>query len=557
MLFAETWYPLFALNQALGWLMPIVALLSGQPWMRVGYLQFVALHCLSTASCLLLVSWLRRRGMLRPQSARFLTWRSALLTAARWPFVLLAVTEAVAGRVLRRDFPFRVTPKGRRDRKSLPLRIVAPYAVLVTGSLLAVFGYIRRDGRGASDGYLYLALVGACVNLAVVAAVVLLNQRENVRTWRVPRTAAWRMHAPGWAVTAGLVAMLVTAGAAALPRAADAAFWQSAGPVRSAVQDAVLALGVSDRCGGGDATALELAARGETGAASATAPASGCPIVAPPLDRPFLGIYDPAGAMTGPADAEQVFVQWKPMVGEEVRAHLARILAQRRVPIVTVEPYPWVSEGLGAETLLTDISSGGYDVAIRGIAGAVAAVAPTPVYLRFAHEMDLTGAYPWSQRDYPAFIAAFRHFALAVRAAAGNARIIWSPAGVTADSASYYPGDDAVDGVGVTGLVAEEWTGAGNAQSFTDMMNGRQRLATRFGKPLIVCELGASIDDEAERLRWIREVRAAMGDYPLLLGVVYFDDRLSFADPAPDVPDWRLTPAELAVLFAPPAGDVR
>src|SRR2546430_12643749 len=41
-----------------------------------------------------LVSWLGRRGWLRPATAAVVTWRSALLMLARWPFVLVAVIEA-------------------------------------------------------------------------------------------------------------------------------------------------------------------------------------------------------------------------------------------------------------------------------------------------------------------------------------------------------------------------------------------------------------------------------------------------------------------------------
>src|SRR5262249_44678746 len=147
-----------------------------------------------------------------------------------------------------------------------------------------------------------------------------------------------------------------------------------------------------------------------------------CPAVTVPLDRPFLGVYDPHGTLNGPADAEEVFVQWKPAVGQEVRSQVARIIAERRVPVVTIEPYPWNVAGLGSTTLLADISAGRYDQAIQAIAAAVRDVSPTPVYLRFAHEMDLNGLYPWCQGDPQAYIAAFRHFALAVRATARNAR---------------------------------------------------------------------------------------------------------------------------------------
>jgi cellulose synthase (UDP-forming) len=555
-LFAETWYPLFGLNQALGWLIPIIALLSGRPWVLVSYVQFVVIHGLSTVTCLALVSWLRRRGWLRPAAAPVMSWRSALLMLARWPFVLMAAAEATLGWALRRDFQFRVTQKGAPGRKALPARILAPYVVIVLGSLAAVAVYLRRGASGPADGYVYLALVSAATYLGLIVAAVLLNQRENVRTWRVPRLAAWRMHASGHGIAVGLIALFGVIGTAALPRAAEAASWQSPGAVRAEFGAVAFGRGVAAPCDTLAPTALERAVRQ---AASRTGPPAGsaaCAAVGLPLERQFLGVYDPSGAMAGPVDAEEVFVQWKPAVAAEIRTQVARILSVGRVPIVTVEPYPWGIDGLGGPTLLSDIAAGRYDAVTRQIAETVSAFAPAPVYLRFAHEMDLTGAFPWSQGDPPAYIAAYRHFVHTVRASTANAQFIWSPSG-GGGSAGYYPGDDVVDQVGVTLLVADEWSGTGRTPSFVAMMDGRYRLAVQLGKPLIVCELGASIGDPAARLRWAQEARAAMDRYPRLLGVVYFDatNPPIHQMPGAAVADWRLTPAEQATFFAAPAKD--
>ena len=164
--------------------------------------------------------------------------------------------------------------------------------------------------------------------------------------------------------------------------------------------------------------------------------------------------------------------------------------------------------------------------------------------------MDLTGLYPWSRSDPAAFIAAYRHFVDGVRAATTNAQFIWSPSGGP-DSERYYPGSDVVDDVGVTLLVAEEWSGPKGPSSFASMMGRPSGLATELGKPVIVCELGLSIGDPAAKQQWLKEARSTLDQFPQLAGVVYFDDR----QPKSLVPDWRLTPAELDTFFAPPRGD--
>src|SRR5438105_226930 len=259
-LFAETWYPLFALSQAVGWLVPIIALLSGQPWVQVSYFQFFALHSLGTLSCLLLVCWLRSRGWLRPVDVPAVSWRSALLMLARWPFVLMAVLEALVGQVLGRDFPFRVTPKGSRERKPLPMRILAPYVVIVIGSLFAIANYLRQGGAGRADGYLYLALVNAATYLILMVAIVFLNQRENVRTWGVSRADDWRMQASSHCLLLLLIALFAALSSSALPKAAEAAFLQPE-QVRAALQRATSPPDSRNSCHSSVATAMELAAR--------------------------------------------------------------------------------------------------------------------------------------------------------------------------------------------------------------------------------------------------------------------------------------------------------
>jgi beta-mannanase len=214
-----------------------------------------------------------------------------------------------------------------------------------------------------------------------------------------------------------------------------------------------------------------------------------------------------------------------------------------------VEPYPWNTDGLGQQTLLGDIASGRYDPVIEDIARTVHAFEPAPVYLRFGHELDLTGHYPWSRANPAAFIAAYRHFVERVRASTANAQFIWSPSGGL-DSEKYYPGSDVVDSIGVTMLATEEWLGSEELPSFASMMVRSSVLASELGKPFIVCELGVSRRDSAAKQRWVTEARSNLDRFPQLAGVVYFDDR----QPESLVPDWRLTPAELDTFFALPRG---
>ncbi len=571
--FAETWYPLFALTQLIGWLSPIVALATGTPWVRVGYFEFLAMQLPVTLSCLGIVWWVKRRGWLRPRESALLSWRSALLMLARWPFILMAVAEAVAGWATKRDFPFRVTPKGARGVKALPLRVIAPFVLTVAGSLGAIAVHLSAGNARDVDGYLYLALVSAGTTVALIAAVLALNIRENLRTWRIPRRVVRRAHAPAFSTALALVIVLGLLTPLSGARAVQALVWR---PTEESAIRAVLAptdtdptpvqtvaaiVGPDTNGPRGAIPAPAATPPTEHAAMAASVPPRAATPVALPEGRPFLGIYDPTNPATANgADVEEVFVQWKPTVGTEIRAQVARIVAAGRVPIVTVEPFAWNIDGLGDETLLADIAAGRYSGVINDIGHTVAAYAPQPVYLRFAQEMYLDGVYPWSQGDPEAYTAAYRRFVSGIRAAdAANARFVWSPSG-NAGSAAYYPGGDAVDAIGVTVLVAEQWEAAAGIaapRSFAQILRERYALAARFDKPMLVAEVGVDLADPAAKRAWLADARASLAAFPQVLGIVYFDDRNPPMARSETRPDWQLTTEERAAFLGTPPAERR
>ncbi len=146
-----------------------------------------------------------------------------------------------------------------------------------------------------------------------------------------------------------------------------------------------------------------------------------------------------------------------------------QVAEARGMALITLEP----NDGLASVT----------DAAIAELATRVAAYAGrgVPVFVRFAHEMNGSW-YAWSQQP-AAYVAAFRRLASAIHAATPYAAMVWAPnygagypfidgahrarAGspdfaaldtnhdgtlTAADDpyAPYYPGDDAVDWVGMS-----------------------------------------------------------------------------------------------------------
>jgi len=148
-----------------------------------------------------------------------------------------------------------------------------------------------------------------------------------------------------------------------------------------------------------------------------------------------------------------------------------------------------------------------------------------PLFLRFAHEMNDPYRYPWGpQNNDPAdYVAAWRHLVTRFRLArADNVLWVFSPHVAYDGWEAYYPGDGYVDWTGTgtlnygTATVWSQW------QSFDDLYGrGREKLA-RFGKPVMITEIG-SLATGGDRARWFGEALANLpGRYPEVKALVFF-----------------------------------
>ena len=82
--------------------------------------------------------------------------------------------------------------------------------------------------------------------------------------------------------------------------------------------------------------------------------------------------------------------------------------------------------------MLARVAAGAADDELRALARVARASAPQEVWLRWGHEMDLPGLYPWSTGDPERYRAAYRRVVAVFREeGADNVRFVWSPAGET------------------------------------------------------------------------------------------------------------------------------
>ena len=175
-LFAQLWYPLYALAMVVSFLLPIIALCFKVTFVNVTYSAFL-MHVLPATIVLLAVSFQWRSfGVYRPANAKIQSWEMIIFVFARWPWMLFGSAIAVRDWLTGSYVDFRVTPKGVDAVGPLPARVLAPYAILSIASALPAI--VIHDVDQASGFYIF-AIVNSAIYALVFAVVVIQHAREN------------------------------------------------------------------------------------------------------------------------------------------------------------------------------------------------------------------------------------------------------------------------------------------------------------------------------------------------------------------------------------------
>jgi len=175
-LFAQLWYPLYALSMAVSFLLPIVALTFRIVFVNVAYPAcFIHFQPMTVILVALAYRW-RGYGVYRPRDAKVFSWESIVFVFSRWPWMLLGSAMAVRDWLTGGFVDFRVTPKGAGDVGPAPLRATVPYAAL---SLASALPAILVSDAGYASGFYLFAIVNAVIYAAVFAVTVIQHGREN------------------------------------------------------------------------------------------------------------------------------------------------------------------------------------------------------------------------------------------------------------------------------------------------------------------------------------------------------------------------------------------
>lgn len=495
-LFAQTWYPLWSLGYFIMFVTPIISLLINRNTAHMNGDDFVV-HFAPMFVCSFLVWW-AARPIMQPSHVH-LSWRGMILHAVRWPIVLRAVLAA-AFRITK---PYMITPKGDFAQLVPTVKLYRPFLLLGTASSLTVITASLVYGSATLEGQTVFALTNALFMLIICFVDLDLGLRKAT-----DKLANFRQY---WLKPASAVMVL-------------AVLFNLALAISPLIQDQVYAIIGDPKTTALGGPSIPVSDMSTSNLISAL---NQLPAQPDSQTVPTVGIYNPSRQLPASRNyIEHSFVDWQDTHELAKQIYLAE--RANNTPLITLQPG---GEANGSK-LLSDIATGHYDQRLNSIAQILEA-SHRPVYIRFAHEMELYDVYPWGNQDPALYIAAWRHVVEHVKTqGATNVKWVWSPAG-NDGAGDYYPGDKYVDVVGTTILYDRYWYGTYHP-SFYELQANRSWLQ-QYGKPVWITEFGAGTADATFQKQLIRE---ALGEYKQdgYSALIY----LNIADANITGPDYRL-----------------
>lgn len=244
------------------------------------------------------------------------------------------------------------------------------------------------------------------------------------------------------------------------------------------------------------------------------------------------------GYFTSWADTSGAYTDFNSFLNDQIAAVGA-------VPVITWEP--WKNGGGASQPSYSNssISSGGHDDFIRKFAKAAKAYGK-PLILRLMHEFNGV-YYPWAgpnnENDPSLFKQAFRHVVDIFREeGANNAEFMWSPnyqadarvTGASRDIYAFYPGNDVVDWIGVSGynwgtdirMQAEGWLTFDQIFDSTQFGNFLSTMELRYpNKKVIIAEVGTNAGDATHsKEQWIADAMSSIKRHKNVGGYVWFNN---------------------------------
>lgn len=235
---------------------------------------------------------------------------------------------------------------------------------------------------------------------------------------------------------------------------------------------------------------------------------------------------------------------------EDFRADAVKQVWKRgQIPLLTWEPQSQVGTVASDQPAyaLPRILDGSHDAYIRRYAEAIAATG-LPLILRFAHEMN-GNWYPWSEgingNGEGDYVRAWRHVHNIFEQVGANRLVVWlwAPNRVNQIQkrpapAAFYPGDDVVDWIGMSGYY-RPYDELANFETTYGLTLPKLREAADT-KPIFLAEIGAT-EANNHKQYWIADLFRGLDENPDIIGFAWFSLTVtSTVQGERQTNDWRI-----------------
>ena len=480
-IFAQTWYPLWALSYFVMFMSPVVAL-----WLRQEIVSVDPLLMLTHFAPVFIggfVIWWTARPLMQPKNVR-LSWRGMILHAVRWPVIFRAIVEAT----FKIKKPYMITPKGKFAHLAPSLKTYKPFLFL--GLLSSMTAVVIGVGYGieAPQAQILFAITNAVFMLTICTVDISLRIRQSkpslneIRNFWLKPISATSSLAIAVLVALSLPISAVSNQLAVAQKRSDQ------GDISVELSQPIVVPVHYEMTKDELLTQISLVDYDES------------------RNVPQLGLYHDSFELPRLKEnyIQHTFVDWR---DDHYLAYaLAKILQAGNIPLITIEPHGETD----GQILLQQIIDGLHDDTLNGI-NEVISLIEGPLYLRFAHEMELTDLYPWGDQNPALFISAYQYVVETFRDSNNEIDFVWSPAG-NVGAEAYYPGDEYVDIIGTTILYDEYWYGQDWWPSFAVLAQSRQWL-NGFDQPVWIVEFGVGKANRVHQEDLIQQAKLSFTEY--------------------------------------------
>ncbi|MBV5316069.1 MAG: glycosyltransferase [Prolixibacteraceae bacterium] len=230
-------------------------------------------------------------------------------------------------------------------------------------------------------------------------------------------------------------------------------------------------------------------------------------------------------------DIISLYIAWKKNIEPNFpQSLLDSIYIQKSIPMITWEPWlnTFESELKSNKHVFELIAEGYFDNYLASFAEKLKNL-QRPVFLRFAHEFD-NPFYPWyvsGEDGEVKFKKAWTHtYEIFKDIEANNVIWIWNP-WKPENVASFYPGKEYVDWIGVNVLNYGSLNQDGKGHAFKDLYEPfHNELSNLPSTPVIISEFGTLKENQKQEEWLVNAFTSIENEYREIKSVIYFNSKV-------------------------------